>query len=388
MEGAIGKIPPQSLEAEQSLLGACLLEEDALNNALEFLRAEDFYRHEHRIIFSCMQKLAEEGTPCDLVTVTDALKDTGELEKAGGVAYVASLSNTLPTSIFSPHYARIISEKAAMRALIDAAGNIHNEGLSGGHTADELLELAEKSIFEVTQRNIHRNLYRLSEVAVDVIEEIEKIKLQEGVTGVPTFRDLDNKYLSGLQKSDLILLAARPGMGKTSMAVNIAQNAAIKHGKTVAIFSLEMSKEQLVQRMLCTLARVSQSRVRAGMASKEEKRKLSQVLGQVTNAELYMDDTPGITIAELRSKCRKLMVEKKKLDLVVIDYLQLMQGGTRRTESRQQEVADISRSLKALAKELDVPVLALSQLSRLAERSDEPPNLSFLRESGFLGTGR
>lgn len=383
MSDYMERVPPHNIEAEQALLGACLLDRMAAINSLEFLHAQDFYREDHRYIYECISKLINEGAPCDLVTVVDSLTETGNLERAGGIPYLASLSNAVPSASSAVYYAKIVAEKALIRSLIAAAGRIEQEGYSGQSQAQELMEMAEKAIFEVSEKKTHQGFIPIGEVAVDVLEQIGKIKANAGVTGVPTFRDLD-VLLSGLQKSDMIILAARPGVGKTSMALNIAQNAAIRHGRTVAIFSLEMPKEQLVQRMLCSLARVDQGKVRSGMASANDLANLSRELNSLAKAEIYLDDTAGITVMEMRSKCRKLKIEKKKLDLIVVDYLQLMQGGSRRAENRQQEIAEISRSLKALAKEMDAPVLALSQLSRLADRTNEPPSLSFLRESGSL----
>jgi len=378
------KLPPHNLEAEQALLGACLLNKDAVNEAMEFVRAEDFYGDNHRLIFACIHKLILSGSPCDLVTLADALTVEGHLQRAGGLAYIASLTDAVPSAAAAAHYAKIVAEKALLRTLVETASRIENEGYSGAHTAEELLELAEKAIFEVSQRRLHDGFHALSDLLLEVYEMMGRIKAADGVTGVPTFRDLD-KLLSGLQKSDLILVAARPAVGKTSLALNIAQRAAVKHGKRVAIFSLEMPKEQLVQRMLCTQAEVNQGNVRKGLASAEDFKRLSQALLPLSTAEIYIDDSASITVSEMRSKCRKLMLEKKGLHLVIVDYIQLMQSaGGRRSENRQQEVAEFSRSLKGLAKELDVPVLALSQLSRLAERGNDAPNLSHLRESGAL----
>ncbi len=379
-----GRTLPQNIQAEQALLGACLLDGEAVHRALEYVRAEDFLREDHRLIFGCLQKLTATSTPCDLVTVADALLAENNLERAGGAAYIASLTSAVPSSASVVYYAKIVAEKSLLRALVDLTGQLREEALTGEQSGAELLEEAERAILAVGERRNSNQFYPISQVAVAVMEQIGKLKANQGITGVPTFRDVD-RYLSGLQKSDLIILAARPGVGKTSMALNIAQQAACKYDQTVAIFSLEMPKEQLVQRMMCSAARVDQGKVRSGMASREELQNLSRQLAPLSKAEIYIDDTPGLSVMEMRSKCRKLKMEKKRLDLVVVDYLQLMQSAAgRRPESRQQEIAEISRSLKALAKELNVPVLALSQLSRLAERSNEAPSLSHLRESGAL----
>ncbi len=374
---------PHNLEAEKALLGACLLDGEAINTALEHIRSVDFFREEHRLLFACMQNLTAEGIPCDLVTVADKLKAENNLERAGGVQYLAALTSIVPSAASVGYYAKIVGEKALIRSLIEETGKIRQEGYEGSSNAAELLDMAEKAVFALSQRRDNRNFYPIGEIAVDVMEQIGKIKASQGVTGVPTFRDLD-KYLSGLQPSDLIILAARPGIGKTSMALNIAQSSACKNNAVVALFSLEMPKEQLVQRMLCSAARVDQGKIRAGMASKDDLQSLSRELGPLCKANIYIDDTPGINVMEIRSKCRKLKLEQKALDLIIIDYLQLMQSAGRRPENRQQEISEISRSLKALAKELDVPVLALSQLSRSAEKDKEQPSLIHLRESGAL----
>ncbi|MGI6361737.1 MAG: replicative DNA helicase [Bacillota bacterium] len=374
---------PHNVEAEQALLGACLIDKEAINNAMEYVRSDDFYRVGHRSIFTCLQKLALAGEPCDLVTVAEELDKLGQLEQAGGLEYLVSLADTVPAVASAGYYAQIVAQKAVIRALIAAAAKIQEQGYTHGYEAQELLEMAEKSIMEIAENRNQGSFYHISDISGEVMEHIASIKQTDGVIGVPTFTDLD-KILSGLQKSDLIILAARPGMGKTSMALNIAQQAAVTHGRRVAIFSLEMAREQLVQRMLCSLAGVDLGKVRAGAAAVDELNRLSESLGPLSQSELYIDDTAGITVTEMRSRCRKLKLEKKGLDLIVVDYLQLMQGSSRRAENRQQEIADISRSLKALAKELDVPILALSQLSRMAERGNEPPNLSHLRESGAL----
>ncbi len=383
MTDEIQRTPPQSVDAEQALLGACLLDKEAAEGVLEYVSVDDFYGEKHRQIFECIGKLVAEGTPCDMVTVVDILKAGGDLERAGGVAYIASLTNAVPSASSAVYYAKIVAEKARIRSLIAVASRIVSSGYQGECSAEELLNQAEKEIYDIASGRVHQGFYQIGELLPDVFEMMGKIKATDGITGVPTFRDLD-KLLSGLQKSDLILLAARPAVGKSSMALNIAQHAAVKHGKTVAVFSLEMPKEQLVQRMLCTEAKVNQSKVRAGIASEEDFRKMSKVITALAQANIYLDDTAGITVTEMRTKCRKLKMEKKALDLVVVDYIQLMQSANRRVENRQQEVAQISSALKVMAKELDTPVLALSQLSRAVERTNEPPNLSHLRESGAL----
>ncbi len=382
MSGEKDRIPPHNIEAEKAVLGACLLDKDAIVYVLDQIKARDFYRDDHQVIFQCMVNLSAKGEPCDLVTVVEELRRQDNLERAGGVSYIATLADAVPSATAAVHYSKIVAETSLTRDLIHAAGEILADGYAGGKDAQELLMDAEKAIFDVSNRKVSSNFDSIKDLSLQVFEQILEIKASDGVTGIPTFTDLD-RILSGLQKGDLIILAARPGMGKTSFAMNIAQQAGCKYGKTVAVFSLEMPNEQLVQRMLCTQAKVDQSKVRKGMLSSDEAGRLSAALGPLSEANIFMDDTPGITITEMRAKARRLILEQGKLDLLVVDYLQLMQG-SRRIENRQQEISEISRSLKALAKELDVPVLALSQLSRLVERTNEPPNLSHLRESGAL----
>lgn len=381
----INRTPPYSQEAERAVLGACMLDAQAANCVREVLRPQDFYSNTHQIIFSCIEKMVDEAQPCDPVTVCDALRSRGDLERVGGLAYVSGLLDSVPSPSAAIHYASIVADKAQVRALLDVAAQIVSNGYDGGYSGGELLELAEKSVFEVSEGRRHGDFYALPDLLTATYMALSEMQSTGGVTGIPTFPDLDNPYLSGLHKSDLIILAARPGMGKTSMAINIAQNAASRYGKVVAVFSLEMPKEQLVQRMLCTEAEVDHARARRGGISKDDFSRLKKAVERLSKAQMYIDDTMSLTIGEMRSKLRKLKMEHG-LDLVVVDYIQLMQGSgsSRRMESRQLEVAEISRSLKSMAKELDIPVLALSQLSRLAERSNEPPNLSHLRESGAL----
>lgn len=380
----IKKLPPHSPEAERAVLGACMLDKQAANETLELLKPADFFIQSHQLIFSRMSALIDSGQPCDPVTVGDALRLSGDLERVGGVAYISGLLDAVPAPSAAPYYAGIVAEKAQIRALLDAVSAVINNGYDGGYHAGELLELAEKAVFDISQGRRRSDMHALSALLPEVYVLMSNIKEAGGVTGVPTFPDLDIQYLSGLQKGDLILLAARPGMGKTSMAINIAQQAAARYGKVAAVFSLEMPKEQLVQRMLCTEARVDHSLVQKGRASKGDFARLKKAVTALGSARLYIDDTMSITVTEMRSKCRKLKMEHG-LDLVVVDYIQLMQSAPgRRIENRQLEVAEISRSLKGMAKELDVPVLALSQLSRQAESSKEAPGLAHLRESGAL----
>ncbi|WP_148135512.1 replicative DNA helicase [Candidatus Formimonas warabiya] len=382
MSVALDRVPPQNLDAEQALLGALMLDKEAIFSVVEHVRSTDFYKEAHRIIFDCLLDLNDQGEPVDLVTLVEELRQKGHLEKVGGISYVAALANAVPTAANAVYYGKIVAEKALLRSLISISTRIAQQGYDQSSEPWELIDEAEKMIFSVTQRKARDGFVPIRDVVVATFEQIGQIKATEGVTGIPTFKNLDY-YLSGLQKSDLIIVAARPAMGKTSFCLNIAQNSGVKYGKTVAVFSLEMSKEQLVQRMLCAEARVDQSKVRTGYVTEEEWRRLSVALAPLAEAKIYLDDTPGITVLEMRAKARRLKAEKG-LDLIVIDYIQLMQGN-RRSENRQQEISEISRSLKALARELEVPVLALSQLSRAVEQSsDKRPTLSHLRESGAL----
>ncbi|MEG6522738.1 replicative DNA helicase [Desulfotomaculum sp. 1211_IL3151] len=378
------RVPPQNIEAEQSVLGAMLLEREAIFRVMEFLKPEDFYRDSHRIIYEVILELAETGQPVDLITVTNSLRDKGELEKIGGVTYVATLANLVPTAANAEYYARIVEEKALSRALISVTTRISARGYEGSENPDELLDEAERSILELAQRRSTDSFIPIKDILIKTFEDIEHVYNNRGkITGVPTgFIELDN-MTNGFQPGDLAILAARPSMGKTALAILCGQYAALKHQIPVAIFSLEMSKEQLVQRMLCSEAMVDAHKVRTGNIADEDWSKLSEAARHLSRAPIYLDDTGAATVREVRSKCRRLKVEKG-LGLVVIDYLQLMSGG-KRIENRQQEIADISRKLKGLAKELHVPVLALSQLSRAVEsRTDKRPMMSDLRESGSI----
>lgn len=378
------RVPPQNIEAEQSVLGAMLLEREAIFRVMEFLKPEDFYRDNHRIIFEIILELAETGQPVDLITVTNLLRDKGELEKIGGVTYVATLANLVPTAANAEYYARIVEEKALSRALISVTTRISARGYEGSENPDELLDDAERSIIELAQRRSTDGFIPIKDVLIRTFEDLEQVYNNRGkIAGVPTgFIELD-KITNGFQPGDLAILAARPSMGKTAFAILCGQYAALKQQIPVAIFSLEMTKEQLVQRMLCSEAMVDAHKVRTGNIADEDWSKLSEAARHLSRAPIYLDDTGAATVREVRSKCRRLKVEKG-LGLVVIDYLQLMSGG-KRVENRQQEIADISRKLKGLAKELHVPILALSQLSRAVEsRTDKRPMMSDLRDSGSI----
>jgi replicative DNA helicase len=378
------RLPPQSLEGEMSVLGGILLENEALNKALELLRPEDFYRESHRKIFSALIELSELGEPADLVTLTAALQKKGELETVGGSAYLGNLVDYVPTAANIAYYCRLVKEKALARHIISVSTEIATRGYDGGDI-EQVLDWAEKSIFEISSMKSRPSYFSTREIMKETFKNIEKLyERKELVTGVPTgFNDLDN-MTAGLQPSDLVIIAGRPSMGKTAFILNIVEHAGVHASPAVPVlvFSLEMSKEQLVQRMLCSVSKVDASRLRTGNLVDSDWSKLTQGAGVLSEAPIFIDDTPGITVLELRAKARRLKAERD-LGLVVVDYLQLMQGHN--SESRQQEISEISRSLKALAKELNVPVIALSQLNRsLENRTDKRPIMADLRESGAI----
>jgi len=379
----LDRLPPQNIEAEQAVLGSMLLDSDSIFIATEILKPEDFYERAHQVIYEVILSLVELNEAVDLVTVTEELRRQGKLDSVGGASYLASLANTVPSAANAEYYARIVSEKATLRALIKAASHIANQCYDEADDIAVLLDDAEQRIFEIAQRRNREGFSPIKEVLTDTFETIERLSQSRGeVTGIPTFKDLD-KLLSGLQKSDLIICAARPGMGKTSFCLNIAQNAAVRHNYSVAIFSLEMSKEQVVQRMLASEAMIDQHKLRTGRLNDEEWARLLKVMGPLSEAPIYIDDTPSLTAMEIRAKSRRLKADKG-LDLVIIDYLQLMQGH-RKADSRQQEVAQISRALKSLARELKTPVLTLSQLNRgVEQRQDKRPIMADLLESGAI----
>jgi replicative DNA helicase len=375
---------PHNLEAERSVLGAILLHNDAFNLAAEVIDAEDFFRDAHRRVFDKMVKLAERGDAIDLVTLKEELGRAGELEEVGGPAYITALVDGVPRSTNVEHYARIIKEKATLRRLISSANKILATAYEGGDEADVILDNAERAIFEIADDKVRDGFVSLRALAQNSFETIEKLHgNKELVTGVPTgFTDLD-EMTSGLQPSDLIIIAARPSMGKTSLVLNIAQHVGTKTDMTVGVFSLEMSKEQLFLRMLTAEARIDAHRLRGGFLGERDWGRLSQAIGTLSEAKIFIDDTPSIGVLEMRAKCRRLKSEHG-LHLVIVDYIQLMQGRGR-FENRTLELGSISRSMKGLAKELSVPIVVLSQLSRAPEsRSDHRPQLSDLRESGAL----
>lgn len=383
-ELAVEKVVPHNLEAEMSVLGSMLIEEDALSRVTEILDASHFYREAHRKIFSAIVNLYENNEAVDLVTLTERLKKDGVLDQIGQASYLTTLANIVPTAANVGHYARIVKEKALLRNLIGAATQIITEGYDPTKDVDELLDRAESLIFDIAQKKIKGGFISIKDVVKGAIETIDHLyQKKEFVTGVATgFRDFDIKT-AGLQPSDLIVVAGRPSMGKSSFVICVADHVATVEGNPVAIFSLEMSKEQLVQRMLCSHARVNAHKVRTGFLDQSDWPKLTNAASKLSEAPIFVDDTPGISVLELRAKARRLK-SHHDIKLVIVDYLQLMQGPSR-AENRQQQISEISRSLKALAKELNTPILSVSQLSRAVEaRSDHRPQLSDLRESGAI----
>jgi replicative DNA helicase len=380
------KLPPQSIEAEMSILGGILVDNEAINRALEILTPEDLYRESHRKIMRAMIELNEKGEPCDLITMTTILKKKGELEEVGGGAYLATLVDFVPMAANIYYYCKIVKEKCITRKLISAATDIVSKGFEDKVDVEELLDVAQKIIFEISENKIRPAYYQVCDILKDTIKNIEILyEKKEMVTGVPSgYFDLD-KITTGFHAGELIVIAGRPAMGKTTFAMNVAEYAAIDSNKpcAAAIFSLEMPKEQLVERLLCSLAKVDLSRLRTGHMVENDWPKLLKAAGKLHDAKIFLDDTPSISVMELRSKARRLKAEHD-IGIIVIDYLQLMRGGPN-PESRQQEISEISRSLKALAKELNIPVIALSQLNRsLEQRTDKRPMMSDLRESGAI----
>ena len=378
------KVPPHNIDAEQAVLGALFLDNNAIAIVTRFLQPEDFYVEAHRVIFQTILDLEEIGQAADLVTVTDKLRRRGDLEKVGGATYVATLSNISPTAANAEQYAHIVEEKALLRNLINLATRIAGLGYEGSEDAERLMEEAEKMLVELGSRRTSVLFIEIKDILMDTFKHLEHLVKHKGeIHGVPSgFIDLD-RLCQGFQPGDLVIVAGRPSMGKTSFGMGIAYNAAVQINKPVAVFSLEMSKEQLVQRMLCAEAMVDQHKIRTGAINDEDWGKLTQKASEIAKLPIFIDDSGILTVRQLRSKARRLHMEKG-LGLIVIDYLQLMQGSGR-TENRQQEIANISRSLKALAKEISVPILALAQLSRSVEqRQDKRPIMSDLRESGSL----
>jgi replicative DNA helicase len=380
----IGKVRPQNLDAERAVLGAILVDNDAIYSVMEAIDAESFYQPGHRVIYGNMLDLNERGEPIDILTLTNRLRTAGILEQAGGAEYIATLSNEVPTSAGVAHYARIVKEKSVLRDLIDTTTEIVQDCYDAPSDVDELIDDAEKKIFRISEKRIKSGFFSMKDIVKSSFKTIESLyEKKETVTGVPTgYHDLD-EMTSGFQSSDLIIIAGRPSMGKTAFALNIAQNIAIKEKQSVAIFSLEMAKEQLVMRMLCSEARIDAHRLRSGFLGQTDWPKLTMAAGHLSEAPIYIDDTPALGTMEMRAKARRLKADKG-LSLIIVDYIQLM-SGRGRTDSREQEISEISRSLKALAKELNVPVIGLSQLNRGVEsRQDKRPMLADLRESGAI----
>lgn len=381
----LGKIPPNDVEAEQAVIGSMLTDKEAVSAAIEVLKPEDFYREDNRIIFEAILSLYGRSEPIDIITLKSELSSMGKFEAVGGLEYIAELPDKVPTTANVEQYIKIVEEKSVLRNLIKTANEIITLGYDQTQEVDSIIEGAEKKIFEVMQKKNQKGYTPIKDILVETFTELEQLYNQkQRITGIPTgLSDLDFRT-SGLHNSDLILVAARPAMGKSAFALNIATNAAVRAKVPVAIFSLEMSKEQMTSRILCSEAMVDSNKVRTGKIDDEEWGKLAAASGELSEANIYIDDTPGISIMEIRAKCRKMKIEKN-IGLVVIDYLQLVQGSGKRGSSREQEIAEISRSLKILAKEINVPVIALSQLSRAPEqRPDHRPMLSDLRESGSI----
>jgi len=380
-----GKIPPQNVDAEMSLLGAVLIDEEVLADVTEHVKPKDFYDKRHAIIYDAIMRLYEKNKPVDLLTLTDELKRKSELDDIGGSAYLTELTNYVPTAAHAESYAEIVAQKAVRRRLIKASGEISELGYNEETTTQELLQQAEAELFAVSDQSLKQDLTSLESILTDSFDRLEELHRNKGaLRGVRTgYRDLDN-MTAGLQRSDLIILAARPAMGKTTLVTNLAYNVATIAKQPVLFFSLEMSKEQLVDRMLADASGVDSWNIRTGNLSDEDFSKLSEAMGEMAEAPIYIDDTPGLSVLEMRTKARRA-AHDQPLGLIIIDYLQLMQGSGRDNGNRVQEVSEISRGLKLIARELNVPVIALSQLSRTVEsRSPQIPQLADLRESGSI----
>ncbi len=382
----LGKVPPHDIEAEQAVLGCMLTDKDSVIAAVEVLKEDYFYREDNKLIYSAILSLYAKSEPIDIITVKAELAELGTLDRVGGLGYLAELPERVPTTANIEKYINIVEEKAILRRLIKSANELVSLGYDESEDVTDIMDMAEKKIFDLSQSKSTRGYTQIKDVLVSTFEQLEKLSNQKGyVTGLTTgFNDLDRKT-SGLHGSDLIILAARPAMGKSALAINIATNAALKAKVPVLIFNLEMSKEQVVNRILASEAMVDNSKLRTGKLEDNDWVKLAEASGFLSEASIYIDDTPGISMMEIRSKCRKLQVDKG-LGLVVIDYLQLVQGSGKRNMNREQEISEISRNLKIMAKELNVPVIALAQLSRAAEQRKDGhrPMLSDLRESGAI----
>ena len=379
------KIPPHDIEAEQAVLGSMITDRDAVISAVETLKPDAFYRDDNKAIFEAILNLYKKAEPIDIITLKDELESMNKFEQVGGYEYLASLPEKVPTTANVQKYIKIVEEKSILRNLIKTANEIISLGYDPTEDVEDIMDSAEKKIFDIMQSKNQKGYTPIKDALVESFAKLEELyNRKQYITGVSTgFIALDHKT-AGLHGSELILVAARPAMGKTAFALNIATNAAVRGKVPVAIFSLEMSKDQLVNRILCSEAMVDSNKVRTGKVEEGDWVKLAGAIGPLSESEIYIDDTPGISVMEIRTKCRKLKMEKN-IGLIVIDYLQLIQGNNKRVGSREQEISEISRSLKILAKELDVPVIALSQLSRAVEqRPDHRPMLSDLRESGAI----
>ena len=380
----LGKVPPQDIEAEQAVVGSMLTDQDAVVAAIETLKSEDFYREDNKIIYEAILNIYNRAEPIDIITLKSELSSMGKLDAVGGLEYIAQLPDKVPTTSNVDRYIKIVQDKAMLRNLIKTANEIISLGYDQTEDVEDVMDHAEKKIFDVMQRKNQKGYTSIKDILIESFTKLEELYNQkQHVTGVPTgFIELDKKT-AGLHGSELILIAARPAMGKSAFALNIGTYAATRANIPVAIFSLEMSKDQIGNRILCSEALVDSNNVRTGELNDEELSKLAETSGELSQAQIFVDDTPGISVMEIRAKCRKLKLEKN-IGLVIIDYLQLIQGSGK-SSSREQEIAEISRSLKILAKEIDVPVIALSQLSRAVEsRPDHRPMLSDLRESGSI----
>ncbi|GAA0369341.1 replicative DNA helicase [Alkalibacterium iburiense] len=384
MEALGDRLPPQNIEAEQSVLGSVLLDPEALIPAMEYVEVDDFYRRAHQLIFQAMTELNERNEAIDVVTIANSLESKGILEDVGGTPYLAEIATTVPTASNVEYYSKIVEERSILRKLIQTATDIASRGYQEADDVPNLLDEAERKILEVSEKRSRSGFVDIETVLRETINNIDELfQNDDDITGLSTGYKALDQMTAGLHQDELIILAARPGVGKTAFALNVAQNIGTKTDETVAIFSLEMGAEQLVNRMLCAEGTINASNLRTGQLTEEEFTKLFVAMGSLSKANIYIDDTPGIRTAEIRAKCRRLKQEKGNLGLIVIDYLQLIEGSGK--ESRQQEVSEISRQLKKLAKELSVPVIALSQLSRSVEqRQDKRPILSDLRESGSI----
>ena len=383
----LGKVPPQAKDLEEAVLGALMLDSDALSNAIEILRTESFYQTEHQKVFTAIETLFNSAQPVDILTVTNQLRKNGELDEIGGAVFVAGLTERVASAANIETHARIIAQKYIQRELIKISAKIMTDAYDETSDVFDLLGEAEKSLYEVSEGNIRKNYDKMSSLIRQALHQIEEVKNKEGgIIGVPSgFQDLD-KITSGWQKSDLVIIAARPGMGKTAFVLSTARNTAVQFNKPVAVFSLEMSSVQLVNRLIASESGIAAEKLRKGNLEDHEWIQLNQKITQLSEAPIFIDDTPALTIFELRAKCRRLK-KQHDVELIIIDYLQLMHaGGSQKSGNREQEISTISRSLKSIAKELDVPIIALSQLSRAVETrgGDKRPMLSDLRESGAI----